>query len=51
MTCLAKYFDKRILNFKKTSNSNSHQRCSVKKVFLKTSQILQENICVGDFLI
>ena len=51
MTCLAKYFDKRILNFKKTSNSNSHQRCSVKKVFLKTSQISQENICVGDFLI
>ena len=51
MTCFAKYFDKRILNFKKTSNSNSHQRYSVKKVFLKTSQISQENICVGDFLI
>ena len=51
MTCFAKYFDKRILNLKKTSNSNSHQRCFVKKVFLKTSQISQENVCVGDFLI
>ena len=26
---------------------NSHPRCSVKKVFLKISQISQENTCVG----
>ena len=26
---------------------SSHRRCSVKKVFLKISQILQENTCVG----
>ena len=28
-------------------SGRSHRACSVKKVFLKISQILQENICVG----
>ena len=26
---------------------SSHRRCSIKKMFLKTSQYLQENTCVG----
>ena len=31
-------------------NRSSHQRCSVKKVFWKIPQILQEDACVGVFL-
>ena len=31
----------------KKNHRNSHQRCSIKKLFLKTSQYSQENTCVG----
>ena len=34
----------------KYARSSSHWRCSVKKVFLKISQIPQENTCVGEYL-
>ena len=43
-----------LLRFQKVQNGNmsdmgqsTHQRCSVKKVFLKMLQISQENACVG----
>ena len=39
-----KYFSEQI-----HKNRSRHQSCSIKKVFLKTLQNLQENICVGVF--
>ena len=35
------------LKYQITSIRSSHRRCSVKKVLLKISQILQKNSCVG----
>ena len=35
------------LDIKNNFYRNSHRRCSLKKVFLKISQISQENTCVG----
>ena len=32
-----------------TDNRSSHKRCSLQKMFLKISQISQENSCIGDF--
>ena len=35
-----------ILNLRQCSQWSSHRGCSIKKLFLKISQYLQENICV-----
>ena len=36
-----------VMKYKLAFVRSSHRRCSVKKVFSKTSQISQENTCAG----
>ena len=50
---LIRFFNHTLQNQKRRNSqvyvASSHRRCSVKKVFLKISQISHENTCVGVF--
>ena len=47
--CDCKNFTKLVPS--QTPSRSSHRRCSVKKLFLKIYETLQENTCIGDFFI